>query len=98
MAATVLNSARAIEMSVFVVRAFVRMRKALVVNQQILAKLYELERRMEGHDDDIQELVEAVTELIAPLPASARRIGFEIPSGSGRGQGKAIKIQTIRPR
>jgi phage regulator Rha-like protein len=98
MAATVLNSARAIEMSVFVVRAFVRMRKALVVNRQILAKLYELERRMEGHDDDIQELVEAVTELIAPLPASARRIGFEIPSGSGRGQGKAIKIQTIRPR
>src|SRR6201987_4098566 len=43
MAATVLNSERAIEMSVFVVRAFVRMREALAANQQIAAKLGELE-------------------------------------------------------
>jgi hypothetical protein len=97
MAATVLNSERAIEMSVFVVRAFVRMRKALVMNQQILAKLYELERRLEGHDADIQELVEAVAELIAPLPASSRRIGFEAPSGSTKGLGKVLKVHTIRP-
>src|SRR5258708_5708480 len=67
MAATVLNSERAIEMSVFVVRAFVRMRKALAMNQQVLAKLAELEGRLEGHDADIEALVEAITELMAPL-------------------------------
>ena len=44
MAATVLNSERAIQMSIFVVRAFVRMREALAANQQIAAKLTELER------------------------------------------------------
>jgi len=57
MAATVLNSERAIEMSIFVVRAFVRMREALAANQQIVAKLTELERRLENHDADIRELV-----------------------------------------
>jgi len=54
MAATV---QRAIEMSIFVVRAFVGMREALAANQQIAAKLSELERRLESHDTDIQELI-----------------------------------------
>jgi phage regulator Rha-like protein len=45
MAATVLNSKRAIEMSVFVVLAFVRMRRAVAANRQILGKLAEMERR-----------------------------------------------------
>src|SRR5262245_16912948 len=45
MAATVLNSKRAIEMSIFVVRAFVRMREALAMNQQIVTKLSEIEKR-----------------------------------------------------
>ena len=47
MAATVLNSERAIEMSVFVVLAFVRMRRAIAGNRNILTKLAELERRLE---------------------------------------------------
>src|SRR5882672_9548039 len=63
MAATVLNSKRAIEMSIFVVRAFVRMREALAMNQQIVTKLSELERRLESHDVEIQDLVEAIREL-----------------------------------
>src|SRR6266700_4494148 len=58
MAATVLNSERAIEMSVFVVLAFVRMRRAIVENRHILTKLSELERHLEGHDDDIRDLME----------------------------------------
>src|ERR1700751_2852725 len=63
-AATVLNSKRAIEMSVFVVRAFVRMREALLDNQRIAAKLDELENRIDAHDGSIEELVEAIRELI----------------------------------
>src|ERR1700758_5295467 len=75
MAATVLNSKRAIEMSIFVVRAFVQMRQSLLVNQHIASKLAELEARLDGHDDQIKELVDAIRELLEPLPANNRRIG-----------------------
>jgi len=84
MAATVLNSRRAIEMSLFVVRAFVQMRQALAVNQHVVSKLFELEARLDSHDEEIQGLVEAIRELLTPLPASQRRIGFEAPSAKIR--------------
>ena len=84
MAATVLNSKRAIEMSVFVVRAFVQMRQSLVVNQYVVSKLSELEARLDNHDAEIQDLVEAIRELLTPLPATSRRIGFEVPARSGK--------------
>ena len=88
MAASVLNSRRAIEMSIFVVRAFVQMRQATARNQEIVSKLAELEARLDSHDGEIQELVEAVRELIAPLPANNRRIGFETPALPTKGQAK----------
>jgi ORF6N domain len=84
MAATVLNSQRAIDMSIFVVLAFVRMRQAMAPNQRIMRKLAELEGRLEIHDADIQDLMEAIRELMAPLPAKQRRIGFELPAHSGK--------------
>ena len=81
MAATVLNSKRAIQMSIFVVRTFVRMREALAANQQIVAKLTELESRLKNHDADIQELVEAIRSLMSPPARNPKRIGFEGPAG-----------------
>ena len=84
MAATVLNSKRAIEMSVFVVRAFVQMRQSLVVNQHVVSKLSELEARLDRHDAEIQDLVDAIRELLTPLPANNRRIGFEAPARSSK--------------
>jgi phage regulator Rha-like protein len=89
MAATVLNSERAIEMSVFVVMAFVRMRRAIASNRQILAKLTEVERRLEGHDSDIQDLMEAIREMISPPESPRRRIGFEAPADSPKPRSKA---------
>jgi phage regulator Rha-like protein len=85
MAASVLNSQRAVEMSIFVVRAFVHMREALAANQEILAKLEELESRVENHDANIQGLIEAIRELMEPLPATGRRIGFALPGSSAKG-------------
>jgi phage regulator Rha-like protein len=79
MAATVLNSERAVEMSVFVVRAFVRLREVLSTNQQLAGKIDELEQRLDTHDASIQELIEAIRELMAPDPATGRRIGFQLP-------------------
>ncbi len=88
MAATVLNSERAIEMSVFVVLAFVRMRRAIAGNRNVLTKLAELERRLEGHDAEIHTLMVAIRELMGPEEPNRRRIGFEAPEDSG---GKDVK-------
>jgi hypothetical protein len=77
MAATVLKSERAIRMSIFVLRAFVRMRHLLSANHEIVAKLAELERRIESHDGDIQQLIDTIRSLMAPRPAS-RRLGIAV--------------------
>ena len=79
MAATVLNSERAVEMSVFVVRAFVRLREMLANNRELATKIEELEQRLDTHDASIQDLIEAIKELMAPEPATGRKIGFDLP-------------------
>jgi phage regulator Rha-like protein len=81
MAATVLNSKQAIEMSVFVVRAFVRMREMLAKNRQLAAKINELDRRLETHDTATQDIIEAIKELMLPDEPSKRKIGFQLPPG-----------------
>ena len=88
MAATVLNSKRAIQMSIFVVRAFVHIREALATSRQIVVKLAELERRIENHDTNIQELVQAIRELMAPPARNGKRIGFEAPHRAGKTNGR----------
>jgi len=91
----VLNSERAIEMSVFVVLAFVRMRRAIAGNRNVLTKLAELERRLEGHDAEIHTLMEAIRELMTPEEPNRRRIGFEAPEGAS---GKALKGSAVQSR
>jgi hypothetical protein len=95
MAATVLNSERAIEMSVFVVLAFVRMRRAIAGNRHILTKLAELEHRLKGHDAEIEGLMEAIRELMAPEEPNRRRIGFEAPEEA---KGKVVKGRAVQLR
>ena len=76
MAATILKTRRAVEMSLYVVRAFVRLRELLASNSQLARKLNELERRLRGHDEAITAILSAIRELMNP-PASKRRgIGF----------------------
>ncbi len=82
MAATVLNSERAVQMSVFVVRAFVRLREMLANNRRLAGKIDELEGRLDTHDANIQELIDAIKDLMTPEEPSRARIGFELPSGS----------------
>jgi hypothetical protein len=78
MAATVLNSPKAVEMSVFVVRAFVRLREMLINNRQLASKIDELEQKLETHDTAIQDLIEAIKELMKPEPGTKRKIGFQL--------------------
>jgi|SRR5580704_6457963 hypothetical protein len=79
MAATVLNSPKAVEMSVFVVRAFVRLREMLANNRQLASKIAELEKRLETHDSAIQDLIDAIKEMMMPPEGPQKKIGFQLP-------------------
>ena len=77
MAATILNSPRAVQMSVVIVRAFVRLRQLLVNHKALSAKLNELDARVGAHDEQLAAIVDAVRQLAAPDgPRHRRKIGF----------------------
>lgn len=77
MAASVLNSPKAVEMSVLVVRAFVHFRHIRVNHKQLAIKLEELERKLLEHDEKFEGVFEAIRELMEPPPDKhKRRIGF----------------------
>lgn len=81
MAASVLNSPRAIEMSVYVVRAFVKMHETLAATAELAHRLRAVERRIDEHDESIRALVAAVRQLMAPPDSPKRRIGFQKDEG-----------------
>lgn len=77
MAASVLNSPRAIEVSVYVVRAFVQLRQIIAGHKELARKISQLERRLSGHDTQIIALIEAIKQLMDPKPPpKTRQIGF----------------------
>ena len=85
MLASVLNSAIAVQASVRVVRAFVRLREMVAANAQLAAKLKELERRFDSHDEAIANLFAALKQLLEPTGAPKRReIGFHVREESAR--------------
>ncbi len=96
MAATVLNSARAVEVSLYVVRAFVRLRETLATHKDLASKLHVLEKKTEAlalrHDGfaastrlQLRQVFEAIRELMcAPEPAKRRPIGFVNPDEKKR--------------
>jgi hypothetical protein len=79
MAAAVLNSDRAVQMSLYLVRAFVQMREALLANTTILKRLAEIDHRLIEHDSVLREIVDRLQPLLdAPeINEDAKpRIGF----------------------
>ena len=80
MAATILNSPRAIEMSVYVVRAFVQLRELLSSNKELARRFAQLEARLDkklaAHDEAIAAILSAIRELMAPPATKRRGIGF----------------------
>jgi len=76
-AANVLHSHRAIEMSIYLVRAFVRMRETLAANAEILKRLAQIDRKLIEHDVTLQVLWKKLQPLLTPPPEPPkRRIGF----------------------
>ena len=84
MAASVLNTQRAIEVSVYVVRAFVQLREALATHKEFALRLDELEGRIERklatHDEAIAAIISAIRDLMTPTQPRTRPIGFVTPT------------------
>ncbi len=66
MATGVLNSKRAVETSVFIIRTFVRLREMIPSHKALVRKFEELEKRLEGHDASITGIVKAIQYLMQP--------------------------------
>lgn len=77
MAASVLNSGKAIEVSIFIVRAFLKLRRIVSEYKELQLKIAQIERHLAAHDDQIVELVKLIKQLLNPKPPpKRRRIGF----------------------
>ncbi len=77
MAASILNTPRATEVSVYVIRAFVKLRDLLSTHKELASKFTELEKKVDSHDRTIQSLVAAIRRLLESPPSpSQRQIGF----------------------
>ncbi len=88
MAATVLNSRRAVQMSIFVVRAFLRLREWVAGQAELSTRLAQLERRVGEHDHELRAIILALRQLIEPPdPPRRPRIGFGVADAEGPRQG-----------
>ena len=87
-AANVLNSARAVEMSIYVVRAFVQLRSLMAANVELARRLDELEARIEttltGHDEASAAMLSAIRQLMSPPAPKRRGIGFTADVGESK--------------
>ncbi|HEV8185079.1 MAG TPA: ORF6N domain-containing protein, partial [Chthoniobacterales bacterium] len=88
MLASVLNSEVAIEASLRVVRAFVRLREMISANAELARKFAELERRLDTHDAQLAQLFAAIRQLLAPAPEKKREIGFHVKEKAARYRGR----------
>jgi hypothetical protein len=79
MAATVLNSTRAVAMSLYIIRAFVKMREDLAANAAILRRLAEIDKTLLLHDGALREIYQKLRPLLEPPPAPPKpEIGFHV--------------------
>jgi len=76
MLSSVLKSARAVEISLLIIRAFVWLRQAIPAHKELAAKVAELENAVGKHDDAIKAIVQALQQMIVPQDSEQRRIGF----------------------
>ena len=99
MLASVLDSDIAVQASVRVVRAFVKLREMVAASAQLASKLEELERRLDSHDEAIVDLFAALKQLLEPAaPEKKREIGFHVREKAARYRANRSKIENRLPR
>ncbi|MFA5096439.1 MAG: ORF6N domain-containing protein [Candidatus Omnitrophota bacterium] len=76
MLSSVLHSKKAVQINIAIMRAFVKLKQILSTHKELSYKLEELERKISKHDEDIQNIFEAIRQLMTPPPRPKRKIGF----------------------
>jgi hypothetical protein len=90
MLSTVLNSERALEVNIAIMRVFVRLRELMATHKELALKLRELEGRIQDHDEQIVAIFEAIRQLMTPPETSRKKIGFEVKESRAMyGKGKS---------
>ena len=84
MLSSVLHSKRAVEVNIEIMRVFVRLREMMATHKELAFKLIELEERLEGHDEQIQSIFEAIRQLMTPPERERKKIGFEVNEAAAR--------------
>ena len=77
MLSSVLNNDTAIAINIEIIRVFSKMKELLIAQKDLLTKLEELDNRVDGHQDDIKIIFEALRQLIQSPPEPRERIGFK---------------------
>ncbi len=80
MLSSVLRSKRAVQMNILIMRAFVKMREMLIAHKDLAKRLDELEKK---YDKRFAIVFDAIRQLMAPLPASKKKYGFDTGKGDG---------------
>ena len=78
MLSSVLNSERAIQVNIQIMRTFTRLRKMILTHKNLASKLAQLEKKIKNHDEEIQSIFEAIRQLMLPSAKPKRRIGFVV--------------------
>jgi hypothetical protein len=77
MLSSVLNSERAVQVNIAIMRAFVKLREVIATHKELAHKIADLERKFQAHDSQIEEVFDAIRQLLEPKPVPpGRRIGF----------------------
>jgi hypothetical protein len=79
-----------------IMRVFVRLREMMATHKELAFKLIELEERLEGHDEQIQNIFEAIRRLMTPPEPARKKIGFEAKEAAapyGKGKGSGVRKQ-----
>ena len=82
MLSSVLHSQRAIAVNILIMRAFVQLRRADGGYAELQRHVVEIARRVEGHDELLEEILNSLEALASPAPTSSRPIGFRPPRGA----------------
>jgi hypothetical protein len=84
MLSSVLNSQRAIQVNITIMRVFVRLRQMMASHRALAGKLAELEERIQDHDEQIIDIFKAIRQLMAPPVKPKRKIGFDLKEKQAR--------------
>jgi phage regulator Rha-like protein len=78
MLSSVLNSDRAVQVNIQIMRAFVELRKTLLTNEKVLHEVEKLKSKVERHDDEIETIILTIEKMLAPESKPSKKIGFKV--------------------